>query len=158
MYEPNETVPESAIKAIDDPQLAGESDKAYRAYKAYRSLAPPVRTLRLLANINSAFKMGSLGRWSTVHNWQKRVAVWDKAVQRHLVLTASEHLNKDIQTYLQEELTLATQMREQIRKDFEQSENAGDRYKAVQAYMLVREIFKENYGFYLEETDKQNNS
>lgn len=156
MYEPNDTVPESAIQAIDDPQLPNESDKAYRAYKAYRALAPPVRTLRRLAEINSAFKMGSLGRWSTLYDWQKRVDAWDKAVHRHLVLAASEQLNKDIQEYLQEELELATQMREKIKIDFEQGKNAGDRYKAVQAYMLVREIFKENYGFYLD-TDKQNN-
>lgn len=156
MYKVQDALSNSDLKGIEDPQLPGESNKAYSAYCAYRSMSPPIRTLRRLSQINPQFKMGSLGNWSTRFDWQERVDAWDKAVRHRLVLAAAEQLDQDLMEYLSEELKLAVRMRERIEADIEIAEDSKALHRCIQSYMLVREIFKENFGFYLDNREDEN--
>ena len=70
---------------MNSDRLTGETDLAYEYYKIYRDMPPAERSLRTLCDREVTGKKRSeavFKRWSSVHEWQKRVAAYDVAVER----------------------------------------------------------------------------
>jgi hypothetical protein len=56
-------------------RLPGETPKAFEAFCAYRDLGPTRSLQKAADGLDKSMKL--LGRWSSQHNWQERVAAWD---------------------------------------------------------------------------------
>lgn len=79
-FDPNEL---RKRKAWD--QIAGETDKAYRAFMIYRNLPPEQRSIRAAWNEYSPDKEDSVSShfaiWASQNHWQERAQAWDNHLQ-----------------------------------------------------------------------------
>ena len=62
---------------------AGESAAAFRAFRRYVALDPPLRTIRLSVGTPPGRRPpGCVERWAARHRWRERAALWDDEVYR----------------------------------------------------------------------------
>ena len=61
---------------------AGEPARAFHAFTIYRGMNPSERSVRAVAKAIGHNTHTMSGRWSSVHNWPKRVAAWDDEIDR----------------------------------------------------------------------------
>lgn len=59
-------------------QLAGESEKAFRAFRTYLQSPPERRSLRKLET--EGFAWGSVSTWNSKHRWRERAKDFDASV------------------------------------------------------------------------------
>ena len=81
-------------------RLAGESDKAYSAFRAY--LEMPERSLTKLARKLNRNGRGQLGNWSAKFNWVERAAAYDSSIVEDERKTKSKLRSEELK--LQHEL------------------------------------------------------
>jgi hypothetical protein len=65
-------MPEAAIWE----RQASESPKAFDAFAAYRDMGRDRSTRRVARSLNKSHTL--IGRWSSVHDWPRRAAAWDR--------------------------------------------------------------------------------
>ena len=58
--------------------LEGETEKAFRAFRAYLQSPPERRSLRKLES--EGFAWGSISTWNSKHEWQSRAKAFDVSV------------------------------------------------------------------------------
>ena len=148
---------------MNSDRLTGETDLAYEYYKIYRDMPPAERSLRTLCDREVTGKKRSeavFKRWSSVHEWQKRVAAYDVAVERAAYEEQFALRKAEINDFISADLSIARRVQKMCELKLQALEQLGgdvdisELRKLALAYKESREWVKELTGFMFEEDTK----
>lgn len=92
-------------------QQPDEGDKAFDAFRVYRDMSREERSVRAVARaVNKSSTQ--IGRWSSRHSWQKRIAAWNAEQDRREREAAEAQRIKDVLAMRKRHANLAVDMLE----------------------------------------------
>lgn len=128
----------------------GESAKAFEAFAVYRDM--PNRSIREVARQLDKSRT-IIGRWSSTHEWQKRIAAWDAEqdrIARQAQTEAIKKMRKDHAALANAMLVKAAKALKKIKDD---EIKASDLSRLVEVGAKLERISRGDVGDVIEERD-----
>ncbi len=98
------------VKIPGNDQMLGETPLAYTYYKLYRDTPPEARSLRALCHLEVTGKKRServIKRWSSEHDWQERVAIYDTMVARAAFQEQLTQRQAEVLAFINEDMDIS---------------------------------------------------
>lgn len=128
----------------------GESLKAFEAFAVYRDM--PQRSIRTVAQ--QLDKSATLiGRWSSTHEWQKRVAAWDAEQDRIARQAQIDEIRKMRKRHSDLASAMLVKAARALQKIPEDEIKAGDVSRMVDTAAKLERISRGDVGEVVEERD-----
>ena len=121
-------------------RLPNETTLAYAYYKLYRDMPSEERSLRALCEREVNGKKRSislLGRWSSEHNWQERIAVYDAEVERAAYQEKLAQRQAEIEAFIDEDMAISIKFQKLCKTRLEELEQAGKRMDCKELRQLA---------------------
>ncbi|MDE0017400.1 MAG: hypothetical protein OXU51_14545 [Candidatus Poribacteria bacterium] len=143
-------------------RLPDETKLAYAYYKLYRDTPPETRSLRSLCEheVNGKKRLISqLGRWSSEHNWQGRVAAYDAEVERAAYREQLTQRQAEVEAFIEEDMAISIKFQKLCKARLVELEKAGEKMDCKElrqlalTYKECREWLKNLIGIMQEEED-----
>ena len=147
---------------MENSRLPGESALAFTYYELYRALPPAERLLRVLTEQEVNGKKRSramLAKWSTKHNWQERIKVYDNQGARDAYVKMAKRRQTDITNFIDEDMEIALIFQKLCKSSLKKLEQSGGKLELKElrqlalAYKESREWLRELVGFPPEEEE-----
>lgn len=109
-------------------RLQNETKLAYAYYKLYRDMPAEERSLRVLCEREVNGKKRSislLGRWSSEHNWQERIAVYDAEVERAAYQEKLAQRQAEVEAFIDEDMAISIKFQKLCKTRLEELDQAG---------------------------------
>ncbi len=144
-------------------RLPKETALAYEYFKLYRDMAPEERSLRALCHLEVTGKKRServFKRWSSEHNWQKRIDAYDAEVERAAYQELLTQRQSEIEAFIEEDMTISLKFQKLCKKRLEELERAGENMDCKElrqlalTYKECREWLKNLIGILQDEVEK----
>ncbi len=109
-------------------QLPKETKLAYAYYKLYRDMPAEERSLRVLCEREVNGKKRSislLGRWSSEHNWQERIAAYDAEAERAAYQEKLAQRQAEVEAFIDEDMAISIKFQKLCKTRLEELDQAG---------------------------------
>lgn len=128
----------------------GESGKAFEAFAVYRDM--PQRSIREVARkLNKSRTI--IGRWSSTHEWQKRIAAWDAEQDRIARQAQMDEIRKMRKRHSDLANAMLVKAARALQKIPEDEIKAGDVSRMVETAAKLERISRGDVGEVVEERD-----
>ena len=110
-------------------RLPSETALAYEYFKMYRDMPPEERSLRALCHLEVTGKKRSeriFKRWSSKHNWQKRIETYDAEVERAAYQELLAQRQSEVEAFIEEDMAISLKFQKLCKKRLEELEQDGD--------------------------------
>ncbi len=146
----------------DSDQLPNETALAYAYYKLYRDTPAAERSLRSLCEREVNGKKRSislLGRWSSDHSWQERIAAYDAEVESAAYQEQLAQRQAEVEAFIEEDMAISIRFQKLCKARLVELEKAGETMDCKElrqlalTYKECREWLKNLIGIMQEEAD-----
>ena len=130
----------------ENGKVKDESTLAFTYYELYRDLPPTERSLRTLAKQEVDGKKRShamLGKWSTRHNWQTRVAVHDAEVAQAAHRERIQRQQAEIASFIDADMEIALKFQQFCKSRLEKLVQASENLDCREGRQIAL-IYKES--------------
>ena len=142
-------------------QIEGETALAYEYFKIYRDTAPDERALERLSDHAVSGKKRTatvFKRWSSDHNWQRRIRDWDVERSKDTLRAVILQRNRELVDFINRDFAIAKVAQGLAQKKLlelnEQESLDSLEYRHVMmGYRAARDFLKELIGIFEGQTD-----
>ena len=109
-------------------RLPNETPLAYAYYELYRDMPAEERSLRALCHLEVTGKKRServIKRWSSEHNWQERIAVYDAEVERAAYQEKLAQRQAEVEAFIDEDMAISIKFQKLCKTRLEELDRAG---------------------------------
>ena len=151
-----------SVKILDGNRLPSETALAYEYFKLYRDMPPEERSLRALCEreVNGKKRsISQMGRWSSEHNWQERVATYDADVERAAYQELLAQRQAEVEAFIEEDMAISLKFQKLCKMRLVELERAGENMDCKElrqlalTYKECREWLKNLIGILQDETE-----
>ena len=142
-------------------QIDGETPLAYEYFKIYRDTNPDERSLERLSDHAVSGKKRTatvFKRWSSDHNWQRRVRDWDVDRSKDTLRAVILQRNKEVVDFINRDFAIAKvaqglAQKKLVELNGQESLDALEYRQVMMGYREAREFLKELIGIFEGQTD-----
>ena len=142
-------------------QIDGETSLAYEYFKVYRDTTPDERSLERLSDHAVSGKKRTatvFKRWSSDHNWQRRVRDWDVERSKDTLRAVILQRNKEVVEFINRDFAIAKvaqglAQKKLVELNGQESLDALEYRQVMMGYREAREFLKELIGIFEGQTD-----
>lgn len=109
-------------------RLPNETTLAYAYYELYRDMPAEERSLRALCHLEVTGKKRServIKRWSSEHNWQERITVYDAEVERAAYQKKLAQRQAEVEAFIDEDMAISIKFQKLCKTRLEELDQAG---------------------------------